>query len=44
MAEVEENDQWIDAFQPPKNVQDTIEKVHQLEIDIEKIKFVLGNR
>ena len=44
MAEVEENDEWIDAFQPPKNVQDTIEKVHKLEIDIEKIKFALGNR
>ena len=32
MEEVEENDNWIDAFKPPKEVQDTIDKVRELEI------------
>jgi len=32
MEEVEENDDWIDAFKPPKEVQDTIDKVRELEI------------
>ena len=32
MEEVEENGDWIDAFKPPKEVQDTIDKVRELEI------------
>ena len=32
MEEVEENNNWIDAFKPPKEVQDTIDKVRELEI------------
>ena len=32
IEEVEENDNWIDAFKPPKEVQDTIDKVRELEI------------
>lgn len=42
MAEVEENDNWIDDFQPPKSVQDTVGRVHELEIEIEKLKLVLS--
>lgn len=42
MQEVEENDQWIDEFQPPKEVQNTVSRVQELEIEIEKIKLVLG--
>ena len=42
MAEVEENDQWIDEFEPPKSVQDTIARVHQLELELVKIKTKLG--
>jgi len=41
MAEVEENDEWIDLFQPPKEVQDTVKRVHDLEIEIAKIKLTL---
>lgn len=42
MAEVEENDNWIDDFQPSKSVQDTVGRVHELEIEIEKLKLVLS--
>ena len=42
MQEVEENDNWIDSFQPPKAVQDTVARVHELEIELAKIKLNLG--
>lgn len=42
MAEVEENDQWIDDFELPKSVQDTISRVHDIEIDLAKIKLAMG--
>lgn len=41
MAEVEENDTWIDDFQPPESVQNTVKRIHELEIEIEKIKLIL---
>ncbi len=41
MAEVEENDTWIDDFQPPESVQNTVKRVHELEIEIEKMKLIL---
>ncbi len=41
MAEVEENDEWIDKFEPPKSVQDTIARVHDLEIELAKMKMQL---
>ena len=41
MEEVEENDRWIDEFQPPKSVQDMVARVHDLEIEIEKLKLML---
>ena len=44
MEEVEENDNWIDKFEPPKSVQDTAVRVHDLEIEIARIKLLLeGN-
>lgn len=42
MQEVEENDDWIDKFEPPKSVQDTVRRVHALEIEIEKIKLMVN--
>lgn len=42
MAEVEENDDWIDSFQPPKAVQDTAARVHELEIELARIKLAMG--
>jgi len=44
MEEVEENDNWIDEFEPPKSVQDTVKRVHDLEIEIEKLKLLLKDR
>ena len=41
MQEVEENDKWIDEFKPPKSVQDTVARVHDLEIEIARIKLLL---
>lgn len=41
MQEVEENDDWIDKFQPPKSVQDTVIRVQHLEIEIEKLKALV---
>lgn len=41
MAEVEENDTWIDDFQPPESVQNTVKRIHELEIEIEKMKLIL---
>ncbi|MDA7496028.1 hypothetical protein OAA57_01015 [bacterium] len=43
MQEVEENDNWIDEFEPPKSVQDTVRRVHDLEIEIEKLKLVVSS-
>ncbi len=34
MEEVEENDNWIDAFEPPKEVQDTIDDVDEMKIQV----------
>ena len=42
MEEVEENDNWIDDFQPPKAVQDTVSRVHELEIELARIKLAIG--
>ena len=41
MQEVEENDNWIDEFEPPKAVQDTVKKMQELEIEIARIKLML---
>ena len=44
MEEVEENDNWIDKFEPPKSVQDTVVRVHNLAIEIARLKLLLeGN-
>jgi hypothetical protein len=32
MEEVEENDAWIDEFEPPQEVQDSIQRVRELEV------------
>ena len=43
MEEVEENDKWIDEFEPPKSVQDTVGRVHELEIELAKLKLLVEN-
>jgi len=32
LVEIEENDDWIDEFEPPKAVQENIERVRKLEL------------
>ena len=41
MEEVEENDNWIDDFEPPQSVQNTVTRVHQLEIELAKLKLLM---
>ena len=38
LVEVEENESWIDAFKPPREVQDTIERVRAIEIKLAQIE------
>ena len=41
--EIEENDNWIDNFEPPKEVQETVERVRELEIKLAVLEaFVEG--
>ena len=41
--EIEENDNWIDTFEPPKEVQETVERVRDLEIRLAVLEaFVNG--
>ena len=46
--EVEENDSWIDEFEPPPAVMDSVERVRQLEIKIKelelKMQFLVASR
>ena len=41
--EVEENDTWIDEFEPPKEVQATVDRVRELEIKIAVLENELKN-
>lgn len=42
MQEVEENDNWIDSFEPPQSVQDTVNRVQEIEVELAKIKLSIG--
>ncbi len=39
--EIEENDNWIDDFQPPQSVQDTIMRVRELELKVVELQTIL---
>ena len=41
MEEIEENDTWIDEFEPPQAVQQTIERVRDLEIRLVQLETIL---
>ena len=41
MQEVEENDEWIDNWNPPASVREAKKKVHELEIEVARIKLML---
>lgn len=37
--EIEENDEWIDNFEPPKEVQETVSHVRDLERQIAVLQY-----
>jgi len=39
--EVEENDNWIDEFQPPAEVQATVQRVRELEIKVAVLETLI---
>ena len=41
VVEIEENDTWIDNFEPPKTVQENIIRVRQLELRIQKLETIM---
>ena len=41
LIEVEENDAWIDNFEPPASVQDTIQRVRILELQVKELEVRL---
>ena len=43
LEEIEENDSWIDDFQPPPAVQETVERVRELEIRLNVLE-ALSNK
>ena len=40
--EVEENDEWIDDFKPPVEVQDTIKRVRELELKVKELEVIIA--
>ena len=39
--EIQENDSWIDEYEPPKSVQENIQRVRELELRITKIETMM---
>jgi len=48
MEEVEENDNWIDEFEPPLEVRETVKEVREMRMDIriiqERLNILLNNK
>ena len=42
--EIEENDDWIDNFQPPPQVQDSVTRVRQLEVRVAILEAMLEDK
>ena len=40
--EVEENDEWIDNFKPPVEVQDNIARVRELELKVKELEVIIA--
>lgn len=43
LVEIEENDDWIDDFQPPSEVQENIKRVRELELKMAELEIRLSN-
>ena len=44
LEEIEENDTWIDEFEPPREVQATIERVRELEMRLVVLETRINNK
>ena len=42
LEEIEENDSWIDEFQPPPQVQDTVRRVRDIETRITVLETLVN--
>ena len=42
VVEIEENDDWIDNFEPPAQVQENIARVRELELRLLKLETIVG--
>tara|TARA_R110002072_G_scaffold156944_1_gene307475 strand:- start:457 stop:738 length:282 start_codon:yes stop_codon:yes gene_type:complete len=42
--EIQENDSWIDEYEPPKSVQENIKRVRELELRITKIETMMERK
>ena len=42
LEEIEENDSWIDDFQPPPQVRDTVDRVRELELRITVLETLVN--
>ena len=41
IVEIEENDDWIDDFEPPKSVQKNIARVRNLELRLQRLETMM---
>ena len=41
IVEIEENDDWIDDFEPPKSVQENIARVRNLELRLQRLETMM---
>ncbi len=41
IVEIEENDDWIDDFEPPKSVQENIARVRSLELRLQRLETMM---
>jgi len=42
IVEIEENDDWIDNFEPPTQVQDNIARVREIELRLLKLETLMS--
>ena len=42
LEDIEENDSWIDDFQPPPQVRDTVDRVRELELRITVLETLVN--
>ena len=43
MTQVEKNEEWINSFEPPKSVQETVTHVRELELQVARLEVLIEN-